>query len=145
MTAKGYASDDLETPISTTTLDRDELLRRGANHPGEALRGKPGLAGAHGQNPVIRGLKKESVVVMVDGKPKLDKDDKPVMQARYGFHALRHAAASAWIKQRIDLKRLQVWIGHESIQLTLDTYGHLIADATEDAALIAATQAELLA
>lgn len=83
--------------------------------------------------------------VMVDGAPKIDKDGNPVMQARYGFHALRHAAASAWIKQKIDLKRLQVWIGHESIQLTLDTYGHLISDASGDAALIAATQAELLA
>lgn len=83
--------------------------------------------------------------VMEDGEPKLDKKGNPVMEARYGFHALRHAAASAWIKQRIDLKRLQVWIGHENIQLTLDTYGHLIADASEDAALVAAAQAEFLA
>lgn len=83
--------------------------------------------------------------VMVDGEPKLDKRGNQVFEARYGFHALRHAAASAWIKQRIDLKRLQVWIGHESIQLTLDTYGHLIADASEDAKLVAAAQAEFLA
>ncbi|WP_126172608.1 tyrosine-type recombinase/integrase [Altericroceibacterium xinjiangense] len=74
------------------------------------------------------------------------KDDKgePILKARYGFHALRHVAASAWIKQRIDLKRLQVWMGHSSIQITLDTYGHLLADASGDAALIAAAQAELL-
>ncbi|MCO5794013.1 MAG: site-specific integrase [Blastomonas sp.] len=72
------------------------------------------------------------------------KDDKPVMQARYGFHAFRHAAASAWIKSNIDLKRLQVWMGHEDIQLTLNTYGHLIKDADGDAALIAAAHASLL-
>lgn len=83
--------------------------------------------------------------VLVDGKPKLDAKERPVMKARYGLHSLRHAAASAWIKQRIDLKRLQVWIGHENIELTLDTYGHLIADDEGDAALIAAAQAELLA
>lgn len=82
--------------------------------------------------------------VLVDGKPKTDNDGKAVMQPRHGFHALRHAAASAWIKQRIDLKRLQVWIGHENIQLTLDTYGHLIEDAEEDAKLIEASHAELL-
>lgn len=81
--------------------------------------------------------------VIEDGEPKLDGKGAPVMEARYGFHALRHAAASAWIKMRIDLKRLQVWIGHESIQLTLDTYGHLISDASEDAALMAGAQAEL--
>ena len=71
VTAKGYAADDLETPIATTTLDRDELLRRNAQNVGEALRGEPGLAvasdGAHGQDPVIRGLKRESVVLLVDG------------------------------------------------------------------------------
>ncbi|OHD00877.1 MAG: integrase [Sphingopyxis sp. RIFCSPHIGHO2_01_FULL_65_24] len=83
--------------------------------------------------------------VLIDGKPKLDAKDQPVVAARYGLHSLRHAAASAWIKQRIDLKRLQVWIGHENIELTLDTYGHLIADDAGDAALIAAAQAELMA
>ncbi|OWQ95101.1 tyrosine-type recombinase/integrase [Sphingopyxis witflariensis] len=83
--------------------------------------------------------------VLLDGKPKLDKTGIAVMRARYGLHSLRHAAASAWIKQRIDLKRLQVWIGHENIELTLDTYGHLIADSEGDAALVAAAQAELLA
>ncbi len=72
------------------------------------------------------------------------KDDEPVMQPRYGFHAFRHAAASAWIKSNIDLKRLQTWMGHEDIQLTLNTYGHLIKDAEGDAALIAAAHARLL-
>ena len=51
VTAKGYAADDLETPLSTTSLDRTELLRRNAQNLGEALRGEPGLAvasdGAH--------------------------------------------------------------------------------------------------
>jgi integrase len=83
--------------------------------------------------------------VMVNGEPKLDKKGAPVMRARYGLHNLRHAAASAWIKQRIDLKRLQVWIGHEDIALTLGTYGHLIQDSVGDAALIEAAEAELLA
>ncbi len=71
VTAKGYAADDLETPVATTTLDRDALLERNAQNVGEALRGEPGLSvasdGAQGQNPVIRGLKKESVVLLVDG------------------------------------------------------------------------------
>ncbi len=71
VTAKGYAADDLETPVATSALGRDELLRRNAQNVGDALRGKPGLAvfsdGAQGQNPVIRGLKKESVVLLIDG------------------------------------------------------------------------------
>lgn len=62
----------------------------------------------------------------------------------FGLHALRHAAASAWIKQGIDLKRLSTWMGHSSVQITLDTYGHLIADRQGDAQLAAAAHRELL-
>jgi hemoglobin/transferrin/lactoferrin receptor protein len=71
VTAKGHAAETLETPAAVLVLDRDDLFRRGAANVGEALRGAPGLAvasdGAQGQNPVIRGLKRESVVLLVDG------------------------------------------------------------------------------
>ncbi|MBB3475600.1 tyrosine-type recombinase/integrase [Sphingomonas sp. BK345] len=72
-------------------------------------------------------------------------DEEPRARARYDFHALRHYAASAWIKQRVDLKRLTTWLGHSSVQITLDTYGHLIRDDLGDAAIAAATAQELLA
>lgn len=71
ITAKGYPSSDADTPAATVVLGRDELFDRGAANPGDALRGQPGLAAAmdsaQGLNPVIRGLKKESVVLLVDG------------------------------------------------------------------------------
>jgi integrase len=46
--------------------------------------------------------------------------------AKYGLHALRHAAAALWIKQGIGAKRLQVLMGHASITETYDTYGYLL-------------------
>jgi len=68
VTAKGYAADTLETPQAVEIL---QAPAAGGTVAGALLRGKPGLAaqsdGAWGQNPVLRGLKKESVVVMVDG------------------------------------------------------------------------------
>ncbi len=71
VTAKGYSTSDLETPLSTVALDRDEIFRRGAANVGDALRGEPGIAisndSAQGQNPIIRGLGKESIVLLVDG------------------------------------------------------------------------------
>src|SRR3546814_8809839 len=42
------------------------------------------------------------------GKPVADKEGAPVMTGKYGFHQMRHAAASGWIANLIDLKRLQV-------------------------------------
>lgn len=71
VTAKGYAATDLETPVSTTTLDREEITRRGGQNLGDALRGEPGIAisndSAQGQNPTLRGLGKDSIVLLVDG------------------------------------------------------------------------------
>ena len=50
---------------------------------------------------------------------------------RYGMHSLRHAAASLWIEKHPP-KRVQTWMGHSTITLTFDTYGHLWkADETE--------------
>lgn len=78
------------------------------------------------------------------GEPLVDDDDAPVLTGKYGLHDLRHAAASGWIAHKIDLKRLQVWIGHENIQLTLDTYGHLLVDKERDAALALKASRDLL-
>lgn len=79
------------------------------------------------------------------GQPKLDDEGNPIFTGKYRFHALRHAAASGWIASKIDLKRLQVWVGHESIQLTLDTYGHLLADQERDAELAMLASRDLFA
>lgn len=79
------------------------------------------------------------------GEVVLDKNGDAVLTGLYGMHSLRHAAASGWIAQRIDLKRLQVWIGHENIELTLQTYGHLLQDVEGDAGLILKAGADLFA
>lgn len=71
ITAKGYASETSDTPAAVTIVDREEITASGANNVGELLGGKPGIAaqrdGAWGFNPVLRGLKKESVALLVDG------------------------------------------------------------------------------
>lgn len=62
---------------------------------------------------------------------------------RYSFHTLRHFAASSFIAQRVDLKRLSGWLGHSTVTLTLDRYGHLMKDNQQDAAIMAAAEAHL--
>lgn len=61
----------------------------------------------------------------------------------YGLHDLRHAAASLWIEQRVPPKRVQGWMGHSSIQVTFDTYGHLFEAVEQDASVASAIEAEL--
>ncbi|HEX7854490.1 MAG TPA: site-specific integrase [Sphingobium sp.] len=79
-----------------------------------------------------------------DGKAKLDDKQQPILEPRYTLHDFRHAAASLWIAQRVNPKRVQKWMGHGSIQVTFDTYGHLFDQADQDAAVAAAIEHEIL-
>lgn len=67
-----------------------------------------------------------------DGSVVCDKDGKPVMDTRYNFHALRHFHASMLIADGANPKEVQVEMGHGSIQVTYDLYGHLFQDEDAD-------------
>lgn len=82
---------------------------------------------------------------VVHGKPVVDDDGNPVLEGRYTLHCFRHAAASLWIEQKVAPKKVQTWMGHHSIQVTFDTYGHLFAALDDDAATMAALEADVLA
>jgi hypothetical protein len=49
-------------------------------------------------------------------------------------HSLRHTFAALSIANSEHPKSIQTALGHSSIQVTLDTYGHLYPDALEAAA-----------
>jgi integrase len=54
---------------------------------------------------------------------------------KYGLHAFRHAAASLFIEQGFSPKRVQVIMGHSSIVMTFDRYGHLWPSPDDQEAL----------
>jgi integrase len=66
------------------------------------------------------------------------------MHPKYGLHALRHAAASLFIEQGWSPKRVQAVMGHSSIQVTFDTYGHLFPAPQDDREAMRLLQARLL-
>ena len=49
-------------------------------------------------------------------------------------HDLRHSHAAALIEMNVAPKLLQERLGHERIQTTLDTYGHLYPNAQAEVA-----------
>jgi integrase len=53
---------------------------------------------------------------------------------KFSPHTLRHVYASLQIEQGISPKRLQKLIGHATLKMTLDTYGHLWPDEDADRA-----------
>ena len=87
-------------------------------------------------------------------KPVLDDADKPVLDdagapkkvtvGKYGMHALRHACASLWIENGMNPKRIQKLMGHASIQMTYDVYGHWFTDEDADQQAAEDIQARLL-
>jgi integrase len=85
-------------------------------------------------------------VIDKDGKPVLDKDGEPkvIAAGKYGMHSLRHACASLWIEQGHNPKQIQSLMGHSSIKVTYDVYGHLFADAEADQKAAESIQTGLL-
>lgn len=109
------------------------------------------------QNIINRGLKptllRAGVSVQAagdDGEPAVDGDGNPVMVAKYtGLHALRHFYASWCINPRdrggleLTPKDVQDRMGHSSITMTMDVYGHLFPAGDDSRALAAAERALL--
>jgi integrase len=71
-------------------------------------------------NRFWRPLQRQAGLVDVTGEPLFD------------LHALRHFAASTWIEAGFSAKRLQALLGHASIQITFDKYGHLFPSVEDD-------------
>jgi integrase len=103
-------------------------------------------------NITIRGLIpieiKAGVTIPVlneDQDSVLDKKGKPIMAAKYtGLHAFRHFFASWCINRRADgglelpPKVVPERLGHSSIGMTMDVYGHLFPRGNDGAELAAA-------
>jgi integrase len=126
--------------------------------------GKPQLVFPNGEgnveahpNIIERGLKPTLIAAVVttpvldsQGAVQRDKDGKPIVEAKYtGLHALRHFYASWLINRTADgglslpPKMVQARMGHSSIVVTMDTYGHLFPSDDSGAELAAAERALL--
>jgi integrase len=72
-----------------------------------------------------------------------NQDGTPVLHAKYGMHAFRHFFASWAIELGFSPKKVQVLLGHSSIQMTFDAYGHLFPSVENDQAKFAAGELTL--
>jgi integrase len=65
-------------------------------------------------------------------------------EPKYTLHALRHFYASWRIERKTEPKRLQQLMGHGSIKMTYDVYGHWIGDAADERSRLADDEAAVL-
>src|ERR1700677_1129495 len=127
------------TPIVANTL-REWKLACPNSEAGLVFPSSGGIV-EHHSNIVERGLVPTMIAagVTVDGE---GKGGKLVKRAKYtGLHALRHFHASWCINRRIDgglelpAKVVQERLGHSSIIMTMDVYGHLFPRGGDSAEL----------
>jgi integrase len=52
---------------------------------------------------------------------------------RVRFHDLRHTAATLLLSQGVNVKVVSEMLGHSSVSITLDVYGHVLPDMQRDA------------
>jgi integrase len=64
-------------------------------------------------------------------------------EVKYGPHSLPRFFASWCIQQGFSPKRLQTPMGHSSITMTMDTYGHWLPTDEDDHAKFAADEMQI--
>jgi len=103
----------------------------------------------HALNPTLLAAGITSPVLDEHGKPAKHESGKPIIAAKYGWHSLRHFYASWCINRKVDgglelpPKMVQQRMGHASIAITMDVYGHLFPSGDDGAELAAAEMALL--
>lgn len=78
--------------------------------------------------------------------PPKKEGEEPRKQVNYGLHDLRHAAASMFIQYAgYEPKKVQTIMGHASIKMTFDVYGHLFPTPDDDYEAMGDVEARLAA
>jgi integrase len=136
------------TPIVVNTL-REWKLACPKSEAGLVFPSSGGLV-EHHKNIVQRGLVPTLIAAGVATEEER-LDGEPVKRAKYtGLHSLRHFYASWCINRRVDgglelpAKVVQERLGHSSIVMTMDVYGHLFPRG-DDSGELAAAERSLLA
>jgi integrase len=137
------------TPIVLKTL-REWKLACPKSESGLVFPSSGGMV-EHHSNIVRFGLIPAQIAAGVTETTEAKPDGGPTVRAKYtGLHALRHFYASWCINRRADgglelpPKVVQERLGHSSIMMTLDVYGHLFPRG-DDSAELAAAERSLLA
>jgi integrase len=130
---------DLDTPKSTTSRRRVPMsaalvlaIRRLlAENDRRALR-----LGREPSELLFPPLKQQGRTVLQNERRFAARFNRLLEQAEvapryHPFHDLRHAFASDLLGAGVPMLKVSRWLGHASIQTTVDTYGHLLPDPDE--------------
>jgi integrase len=80
-------------------------------------------------------MERAGLIEKIPGKPAKDRNMRTLKVVAFGPHALRHVYASLQIESGVTPKKLQQLMGHATLAMTMDLYGHLWTDPVGDQAL----------
>lgn len=116
---------DVPVPAWLAAMIRDHLAEFGDPIDGYLFKG-------HGQQPYVGYATFGRSFKLAAGKAGLP--------AAYSFHQLRHAYATAALEHGVQIHELSEWMGHGSVDVTVKTYGHLLAPAWDRGRLALETE-----
>jgi integrase len=128
-----------------TSEPKTNAGRRSITLPQDAIAALKALHAARPQQPIpFDPTQRDTDLVFAreDGKP-VDQDAitswftrtvKRTTLKRITFHGLRHTHATLLLLAGVNVKAVSARLGHSSIQITLDTYAHLLPEMEQHAA-----------
>ena len=134
------------TPMVANVLKEWKLQcpRKGKGAKGEGDPGELDLVFPNGEgnpeshaNIANRGFYPLLVECGIAKQTGKDETGEPMFKAKYGLHTLRHFFASWLIEQEFSPKKVQEMLGHSSMQMTYDVYGHIFPTLEDDHAKMA--------
>ncbi|MGO0038440.1 tyrosine-type recombinase/integrase [Streptococcus suis] len=84
-------------------------------------------------SPVVFAIPTKEYQNMATRQEALDRRLKECGCPRFTFHAFRHTHASLLLNAGISYKELQYRLGHATLAMTMDIYGHLSKDKEKEA------------
>ena len=102
---------------------------RAPRPPGAAVEQRRDREGRGGDPRPSRTAQREKVAACEAFEPNATNQGDPSLS----FHCLQHSYASLMLAANVNPHTLQELMGHESIKVTLDTYGHLYEGASDSA------------
>ncbi len=146
ITALHWDDVDLDKRILRVERNYDRKTRQGVDPKREAgVRSIPIVSLLHEILTEHRQISRRDTgrVVSLDGVEPLDPSSTGVRAKKcwkaagltpIGMHQARHTAASIWIAAGVEPKLIQTFLGHSSIRVTFDIYGHLLPGSEKGAA-----------
>ena len=81
---------------------------------------------------LVFASKKQKIIASGNAREKIKKICYKIKIAHINPHMFRHTFATRMLESNVNIKVLSEILGHKNIQITLDTYAHVLPDTKKE-------------